>query len=391
MNNVSFSILSGGLGRPLSGEDHFTGLVTYIANADIPAGFTTTDRIKVIYSPNDATALGIVSTSAINAVKVLRYQIDELFRINKKAIVYVGIYDSASIDYSVIETVQNFADGKIRQFGVITAATAFNSTTVTALNTSCENMFNVHKPAIAILGCDTSSVALSALVDLRALSKKNVSVVIGQDGAATGAALAVSTTKSVANVGAVLGAISLSKVHENVGWISKFNLVNSEELDVPAFGNAALVKNQTESLLNAIDAKGWIFFRKHIGIAGTYINDSHTATSASDDFAFIENNRTIQKAIRGIRTYLLPDLSSPLYLNPNGTMTDETVAHLTNSADRFLDQMLTDGEISAKLVEISPVQNVASTSTVNIGISIVPVGVARQISVNIGFVANIQS
>lgn len=391
MNNVTFTIQSGGLGRPLAGQDHVTGLVTYIADADIPAGFTTTDRVKIVYSLQDAVDLGITSGSSIDEIKVLNYNIAELFRVNKKAIVYVGIDDNAAIDYSFIETVQLFAEGKIRQFGVITHSEAYASGTITSLNTSALNMATENRPAVVVLGCDVSGTALASLPDLRALSKKYVSAVCGQDGNATGAALSVATGTGIPNVGAVLGAITLAKVNENVGWPSKFNLVSTTELDVPAFADGSLVKNQTASLIDAINTKGWIFFIKHDGLAGSYINDSHTAISVSDDFAYIENNRTIQKAIRGVRTFLLPDLNAPLYINADGTLTEETIAHFKNNATRHLEQMQRDGEISAFEVSIDPTQDVLTSSELAIGISVVPVGVARTISVNIGFVVSIQS
>jgi hypothetical protein len=47
--------------------------------------------------------------------------------------------------------------------------------------------------------------------------------------------------------------------------------------------------------------------------------------------------------------------------------------------------MVRDGEASAIGVTIDPNQNVASTSELTITINIVPVGVARNIVVNIGF------
>jgi len=389
MNGITFTIQSGGLGRPLAGEDHITGIVTYIPTADLPSGFGATDRIKTIYSVADAETLGIVSTSAIAGIKVLHYNISELFRINRKAVVFVGIYDTTSIDYSAIETVQNYADGKIRQFGVITHSVAYASGTVTSLNTSCVNMMTANKPAICLLGCDTSSIALASLADLTALGKQYVSLVNGQDGAGTGSALATSIGKSVPNVGAFLGLISASKVNECIAWISKFNTVTGTENDIPAFGNSALLKNQTDTLINAINAKGWLFFVKQLGIAGTYANDSHTATATTSDFCKIESNRTIQKAIRGVRAYLLPDVASPLYLNADGTLTETTLSHFKNNASRALEQMERDGEISAFDVTIDPVQDVLSTSTIAVGITVVPVGVARQISVNIGFAVSL--
>lgn len=386
---LTFTIQSGGLGRPLPGEDHISGIVTYIATADLPSGFGANDRIKQIYSVSDAESLGIVSTSAVAGVKVLHYTISEIYRINKKAVVYVAIYDTTTIDYSKIETVQAYADNKIRQFGVITHATAYNSSTINSLNTSCENLMTNNCPAVVVLGCDTSATALSSLPDVRALGKQYVSMVIGQDGAGAGAALSTLLTKSVPNVGAVIGLLTKSKVNENIGWLSKFNVVTSTEMDVPALGNGALVKNQTSALLSAIDLKGLIFFKKETGIAGTFVNDSHTTTTSTSDFAYIETNRTIQKAIRGVRSYVLPTLGSPLYLNTNGTMTEETIAYFKNESSRALEQMQRDGEISAFSVNIDPNQNVVSTSELNIGIDVIPVGVARNISINIGFVTSL--
>lgn len=386
---LTFTIQPGGLGRPLAGEDHISSLVTYLPNTDLPAGFTTTDRIKLTYSVNDAETLGIVSTSAVAAIKVLHYAISECYRVNKKAVLYIGLFDNTSIDYSKIETVQLFADKKVRQFGVVTHATAYNSTTINSLNTSCENMFNEKAPAIVVLGCDTSATALASLPDVRALGKENVSLVIGQDGAGVGAGLYTSLTKSIPNVGLVIGLLSKAKVNENIGWISKFNVVTGTEMDVPALGNGALVKNQTETLLTAIDGKGLIFFKKESGVAGTYANDSHTATTITSDFAYIESKRTIQKAIRGVRSYVTPGLGAPLFLNADGTLTEETIAYFKNESSRALEQMQRDGEISAFEVAIDTAQNVVSTSELQIGISVVPVGVARKIAVSIGFVTQL--
>lgn len=51
--------------------------------------------------------------------------------------------------------------------------------------------------------------------------------------------------------------------------------------------------------------------------------------------------------------------------------------------------MQRDGELSAFSVTINPAQNVLSTSTLYISVSIVPKGVARNIVVNVGFTLSI--
>ena len=61
LNDVTFVNGQGGLGRALTGKDHVSGLVYYIANGSLPTGFSSTDRIKKIYSIQDAESLGIKS------------------------------------------------------------------------------------------------------------------------------------------------------------------------------------------------------------------------------------------------------------------------------------------------------------------------------------------
>lgn len=387
LNDVIFIKGAGGLGRPLAGEDHISGLVFYLLDANLPAGFGTSDRIKQVFSIADAESLGIIEGSATNGV--LWYHINEYFRMQPQGQLYVGIFDSAAIDYSVIETVQNFADGKIRQIGVYDT-TAFATGTLGTLQTSATALEAAHKPLQVIYAGDTSGVAdLSTLADLRTLSNPNVSATIGEDGANVGAALAVSEATSITDLGAVLGAVSFSKVNESIEWVRKFNFTDGNEFNVPAFANGDLVKDKADSFLSALKDKGYMFLRKHVGLSGTYQENSATAITATSDYAFIENNRTIDKATRGVRAFMLPNLAAPVFLNADGTLTEGTVAKFTNDAARALEQMQVDEEISAFSVTIDPTQNVLSTSKLVVSIQIVPVGVARRIEINIGFTLSV--
>ena len=105
LNDITFIRGAGGLGRPLAGEDYISGLVFYLTNANLPSGFTTTDRIKQVFSIAEAEALGITKGSATNGV--LWYHINEYFRVQASGQLYIGIFDSTSVDLSKIEDVQN--------------------------------------------------------------------------------------------------------------------------------------------------------------------------------------------------------------------------------------------------------------------------------------------
>ena len=386
LNDITFIKGQGGLGRPLAGEDHISGYVQYYTNGNLPSGFSSSDRLKQVFSLQEAEQLGIASGSATTGIT--HYHVGEYFRTQPKGNLYIGLFDSTAIDYSVIETVQNFANGKIRQIAVYDQI-AFATANVQTLQTSATALEVAHKPLAVLYAADFQGVAnITALTDLTTLASPNVTVVVAEDGAAVGGALAISETQSITTIGATLGAVSLSNVHENIGWVSKFPMSNGTELDVPAFAvgaAAVLVSTHSDAALDALRTKGYSFMRKHVGNANTFHVDSFTSTAVTSDYSTIENNRTIDKATRGVRSFVLPNLNSPLTINEDGTLAEETIAIFKSDAESPLEQMEIDGEISQFEVLIDPDQNVLSTSKVVITIKIIPRGVARFIEINIGF------
>ena len=386
LNDIKFIKGQGGLGRPLLGEDHISGYVQYYTNANLPTGFSPTDRIKQVFSLQEAEQLGIASGSATTGIT--HYHVSEYFRKQPQGNLFIGLFDSVAIDYAVIETVQNFSDGKIRQIAVFDAI-PFVTANVQTLQASYVTLQADHKPLHVLYAADFQGIAdIATLPDTTTLASPNVTVVVAEDGSAVGAALAISEGVSITTLGATLGAVSLAAVHENIGWISKFPMSDGTELDVPALaiGAAAiLVKDQSTSALSALRDKGYSFMRKHVGNANTFTVDSFTSTAVTSDFATIENNRTIDKATRGVRTFVLPNLNAPLTINDDGTLAEETIQIFKADAEDPLEQMEIDGEVSAFEVLIDPNQNVLSTSKLVITIKIIPRGVARFIEINIGF------
>ena len=81
---------NGNVPKSLPGEDHITGLVIYMAAADIPESFKA-ERVQPLSTIDAAEAAGIVDyttaadgtqTAAPWAVRVLHYHLSELYRIN---------------------------------------------------------------------------------------------------------------------------------------------------------------------------------------------------------------------------------------------------------------------------------------------------------------------
>jgi hypothetical protein len=395
MNDIKYNKGKGGLGRALAGKDHVSGLVVFMTNLNLPTGFTATDRIKKILSLADAVALGITPTGGQGeAIEVidLYLSIRDAFNANKGVILYVGIFDEThDLDSTIL--VQRFAEGEVRQMGVIATNLAFNVSQIAVLQSACDTMEAEHQPFSVLYSADFSGVEIAGLTSLRTLLNKNVSVVIACDGIE--GALQKSLNDFLPSaVGLFIGATSAAKVNENLGWVGKFDLSKNPDnrFDVPAIAvgvQMSLIKSLSAGQIQTLNDFGYMFLLKHIGIAGTYVNDTHTAVNESSDYAYLENNRTIDKAVRNTRAFLLPDLNAPLYVLQDGTLTEDTILSFKNDTERALEQMQKDGEISAFEVTINPLQDVLSSSKLAINLKIVPVGVARNIEVNIGFAVKI--
>ena len=86
---------------------------------------------------------------------------------------------------------------------------------------------------------------------------------------------------------------------------------------------------------------------------------------------------------------MLPSLSSPLKVNADGTLTAATIGYFETLCQTPITQMEADNELSAHKVIINPNQDVLATSTLEITLKAVPLGVARIIKVNVGFVKSV--
>ena len=393
MNNITFIKNQGGLNLTSPSEDNISGLVFY--SNTLPAGFSASN-IQVVYSDLEAINLGVTTAT----FPIENYQISEFFRINPNATLYLSFNTTETISasysfsgtassYTEVQDLQVYTNGIIRQIGVLNYNSFTSSMTdIGALQTIASNLETINMPCSIIFGNNTKGLALSSLPNLRSLTSPKVSMVIGQDGSSKGLSLYTTYGISIPAVGAALGTISLAKVCQNIGWVGGFPIKNEGtlEYDEPAFGNGTLVKNVTDTQLTTIQNSGYIFLRKLIGSTQTFWNDSPTAVVATNDYSFIESNRVFDKARRLLRINVLPFINSNILINAsNGQIDPLTLKVIENACNSALTNMVSNGEISGYKVVIDPTQNVLSTSKLNIVIAIVPLGVARQIVITLGF------
>lgn len=387
---------NGNVPKSLPGEDHITGLVIYMAAGDIPAGFKT-ERVQALSTIDAAEAAGIVDyttaadgtqTAAPWAVRVLHYHLSEIYRINPAVSLYVGIFEKPQGDnmtFAEIKTVQNFADGRIRQIGVWCGDRVPSGDDLTAIQGQAATL--------EAQGAELSVVYAPKVANVKQIStslagggKCRVSVVIGQTGSGTGAELykdkANAGKASVSGLGVVLGLISKAKVHQCIAWVKEF----PTGISLPAFGDGTLLRDLDKALVEQLDTARYLFFVTQQGQSGSYMNDSHTMDSAISDYASIESVRTMDKGARGVRACLIPELGGNVYVDADtGKLASYTVAHLETVAGHALEDMEKAGELSGYKAEIDPDQDVAASSTVDIVLKKVAVPVMRHVRIKIGF------
>ncbi|MGI9117003.1 MAG: DUF2586 family protein [Gaiellales bacterium] len=339
-----------------------------------------------------STTNGVASEKA-----VWHYHIAEYFRLQTSGNlrVYFANKSGNAYDFAELGVMQGSATGKLRQVAIYLANTGNtivnDISVIQSIQAQVDLLIALHLPMSTIVAFDGYSVSdLTTLVDLGAYDCRSVSVTIGQDGNNLGGSLTASCGFSMTDLGAVLGAVSLSAVNEDIAWVSKFNMTNGTELLYPAFLNTDLVDMVGQAnLLTQLNNYRYLFLRQFVGVAGTFVNDNHCAISEANDYAYMNDNRVIDKAHRLLYAGVLPFLNGTIKLEADGTLSLSSCGYVQGLASSSLDAMVRNNEISNFEILIDPAQNILATSTLVITANIQPTGVARHITINLGFVTSI--
>ncbi|HMG89269.1 MAG TPA: DUF2586 family protein [Chryseolinea sp.] len=388
LSQLTINVGQSGLGRRAPNQDKISGIIFY--DSSPPAGFSSVNKQKV-FSLAEAEALGI--TVAANPID--HYHVSEYFRIQPEGELWIGYFPvPAPYAWAEISPFILFAGGEIRQLAIYAGAETFATSQATAIQAIVEGLDAAYRQFSVLFAANMEAITpvsgWSSVGDLRALTAEKVTVVAGQDGGGVGAALYAAQSQSITCIGAALGAVSKSKVMESIGNPANFNVSDGTELEIPALANGDLISALTSTALGGIKDDGYLILRKYTpDLSGSYFERCPTAVAATNDFAWIEVMRMVDKAIRGIRTKLIPQLNSTLYLDANGKLSADTVGYFQDLGQDVLDDMKADGEISDGVCLVDPTQNVLSTSTLTVSVQIIPVGIAETIVVNIGLTTSI--
>lgn len=443
MNDIKFEKTKGGLGRQGLSEDAVSGLLMYLPSfplstlvnashakiwdiVSMESGdvlyvtkFTYPEQLadcgieKLAMDVETLSAITSVSDTKIkerSSVNALHYHVTEFFRMNPGGVLYVGLpsFDSATeLTAECVEAMQVYAGGSIRQMALL----ANGTTVIAGMQTEAEALERSHMPLsllfttpgkTCVYSANTQSkwlpayTAVSALTlaKLKSSTASDTFIAAGRSNVSFIAACDVDPQQIedlghyayAGTVGAALGALSRAAVNESIAWVGKFpvglskpGLISGESINAVAIAD-----------LDAVNANRYVFVRTFNGDAGNYFNDSFTLDVETSDYAFIENERTIDKMCREVFARLLPWLNSPVKVDAStGKLDGGFCSFLETTAGSAIEDMEKAGEISGYSVAIDPDQNVLSTSVVEVVIRSVPTGTMRKVNVKIGFTTKI--
>ena len=371
----------------IQGADAITGLLaTGVAvEADVANGISgiALGQTVKLTSLTDAEAYGINEAyDSTNSLSVYRH-VSEFYRICPNGTLYLMLY-SGNMEAAFAEEYAKKlivdANGEIRILGIANTPT---EEATEYLNGFPEDVFgsiqlgqqlydwafSTFRPCQVILeGRDFNVANAASALDLRnitindqVLEAFKVSVCIAQDWKYADGLDAI--RKKMADLGTMLGSIAKKAVNENIGEVEGGNLVDvtNNKWLVAGLSNHQTVAGW-DSQLEALDSKGYVFAISYTGIAGYYWNNDHTCTPIKKDKEgyfneyTISYGRTHDKAVRDLRTCLLPKVKSTQPVDPNtGKLPQALVTYFERLADDdVFNTMAAEGLITAGKTTVDP-------------------------------------
>lgn len=390
LEGVNVEKLQGGLGRLAIGTDNHVALVL----VGLPVGAVATainnaGKGVVITSIYAAEQLGLTeSFDANNNIKA-HEQISDFFRLAPEATLYL-------FDKVTKADLKGFINQnkEIKGYAVNEKYVVETPNIITTVNAHQEiiNEFATENRLIdfCVVGMDNLTVFTE---NLFALTAPNVSVLV-----------ACKDALGIVATGAFLGMLAVRRINENAGSVDiqqkplakrgtdDYPLTDSLLNEWPeAFLSSGLSINSiANQALKDIIAKGFIVAASYEGYAGVFFENSYTCIDRGSDFAFIENNRTWNKAARIIRATLLPRVKGVVKKDPaTGFIAFTTVSSWTQLLNKNLDGMVANDEISGYEVYINPNQIVNSTAPLKVKASVVADGIVHAFEVALGLTNSI--
>ncbi len=383
---VIFNIAKEGLGGLADVGDKVAGLIC--------TGETITGKVELgksyqIFSLKEAEDLGISETENVFAYKHVKSFYDLA---GNGAVLWIMLVSTTTTMTKMLEKTGKFAPqlisnakGEIRVLGVVkepkgneTLANGLDKDVQTAVvqgQQLAEHFEKKYMPFRVVVSGNAWNGKVSDLKDYTETDLNKVSCLLGGE-----------TEEKYGAIGLLLGRATAIPVQRKIHRVKDGNVLPL----VAYFTDGTTIDSKADQW-DAIDDKGYIFFRTFKGRSGYYFSGDRTLTRSTDDFKTLSNGFVMDKAILITYDVLVEELSDEILLNDDGTIHPGIIKSWQRNVERNIEKLMLDKkQISAISVFINPKQNVINEEKVKLKLRIVPVGYSNAIEVGIGFATRIE-
>ena len=389
---ITIDFDNGVLGAVAANSDGVFGLVAHAEATE----FFELNKPYMVKSMKQVAQLGIVSSTNQNLYKTLSEFYKESGEGRELWLLGMPKSTKTSNWFSVhevtgkapVEKLLDAANGKLT--GIFTKCSPDDNENLTIVNGLDEDVLLTATNAQSLAESYTKSkyapffVVLEGygftgnvieLPNLFEYSNNRVSILLGDTEKGKGSA-----------IGIVAGRLAKNQVHQNIGKVRDGALSNL---------HAYIANEPAETFdVEALNEKGFISFRTHVGKSGYYFTDDHTASPVSDDYHYLTNRRVIDKAYRITYQTLINYLLDDIDLEIDGTINPIYAKCIEGDLENALVSLMTNyGELSSNIenrdngvkIFVDPSQNVVATSRINVVARVRPHGYNRFVDVLLGF------
>lgn len=277
------------------------------------------------------------------------------------------------------------AQGKIRVLGVVKKATGGESiengldkdvhTAAVKAQALAEHFGEKYMPLRVVLSGNSWNGNVSELTNYSENQLNKVACLLGNEDGEKDAA-----------IGLLLGKMAKTPVQRKIQRVK-----DGAVLPLVAYFTDGTTIDSKSDAWEALDEKGYLFFRTFVGRSGYYFSADNTLTKPSDDFKTLSNGFVMDKAMLICYSVLVEELSDEVLLTESGNIHPAIIKSWQTKLERNLrGQMVERGELSAVKIDIDPYQDVLRTGKVSVKVQLLPVGYANFIEVNIGFTTSVE-
>ena len=177
---------------------------------------------------------------------------------------------------------------------------------------------------------------------------------------------------SLANV--VCGLYARASVQESIGRTAAYSIPDKKM-------SALLPEGLGEDDTEALDAAGYLTFRRYDGLAGYYVTNAKMLCPEDSDFRYAEDIRVKNKIIRLTRQAALKRLQEDVDTENADADLAAKAKFITADVEK---QMVDKKEVASLSVTVPPGQDILRTETLEMQIRYVPVGKIREIRIDLG-------